>query len=204
MKLRWQDIVLIMNMALIAVMFIVFYQYIEADKPTNAPIAAPNQEKQFEEVLAAVESLKAEAQQQKERSDRSAAQYSEVIADEMPANPADDMAGDSVGAVFSSDTADASLNESKAKFEGLFVNYQYLKKCAGISTEAYHLLNSALMHELSSKSAPARMQYDIITAAAGTYQEIYARSECDEVAVEEVRRQFDEYLAGVKLVSFMD
>lgn len=95
------------------------------------------------------------------------------------------------------------INQLKANFESLFVTYQYLAKC-GLAEEAdYHLLNSALVHQMSSLNAPGRIQYDILTAAQGTYDEIYSRSTCDTPDISTMQEQFRNYLNEAAKVRFV-
>ena len=105
--------------------------------------------------------------------------------------------------VFEGKTDSETLNEIKSRFEGLFVNYQYLQRCGTLAEADYHILNSALMHELTSNNAPARLQYDILTAAQGTYEEIYARSECDEASVATIQEGFRAYMDEAAKVGFV-
>lgn len=110
---------------------------------------------------------------------------------------------DSVGEVFSGGAMSKELNEIKSRYESVFVNYQYLKGCGVASDTDYHIVNSALMHELASNSAPARLQYDILTAAQGTYQEIYARSGCEKENVEKMQNEFKAYVDGASKIGFV-
>lgn len=112
-----------------------------------------------------------------------------------------------VASVFSADNyqqADnAKLNKLKADFESLFVTYQFLHKC-GITEELdYHILNSTLAHEIASLNAPGRTQYDILTAAKGTYEEIYSRSECSDPSIADMQTKFREYIAQANKLRFL-
>lgn len=113
----------------------------------------------------------------------------------------------SVATVFdniaASDEENIRLNALKTEFESLFVTYQYLKTCGATEADDYHLLNSALMHRISSLNAAGRVQYDILTAAKGTYAEIYARSECDVTTLPDMQKKFRDYIENSKKLNFV-
>lgn len=110
---------------------------------------------------------------------------------------------DDITGVFEMNQDSESLNAVKQRFEGLFVNYQYLRRCGELEADDYHILNSALMHELASNNAPARLQYDILTASNGTYEEIYARSECDAASVQSIQQNFRDYINEARKIRFV-
>jgi hypothetical protein len=87
------------------------------------------------------------------------------------------------------------LDTLKERYEALYVNYLLLRRCQLTDTSAYHLLNSGLMQELASVNAPSRLQYDIITAARGTYNEIYSRLPCDQLG--DLRTRFQQYVQSI-------
>lgn len=72
----------------------------------------------------------------------------------------------------------AALDTLKKRYEELFINYLLLSRCGLATTDDYHVLNSALARDLASVSGPARLQYDIWTAAQGSYRELYAKAVC--------------------------
>lgn len=97
----------------------------------------------------------------------------------------------------------AKIDKIKTNFESLFVSYQYLSKCQLAEDIDYHLLNSALIHQLSSLNAPSRVQFDILTAAKGTYDEIYSRSPCDTPNIGTMQQQFKNYLTEAQKNRFV-
>lgn len=114
--------------------------------------------------------------------------------------------GDNIGAIFSPEepsSTNASIDKIKADFESLFVTYQFLHHCNLTQAYDYHLINSALAHEISSKNAPGRIQYDILTAAKGSYQEIYSRSACDTPEIQEMNQKFRSYIEQISKLRFV-
>ncbi len=72
----------------------------------------------------------------------------------------------------------ATLNTIKTRYENLFVNYYFHSRCGSATQDDYLLLNTLLLEELASAGAGARMQQNILTAARGSYDEVYAKADC--------------------------
>ncbi len=85
----------------------------------------------------------------------------------------------------------------KKRYEELLVSYYVLKKCGISSASDYHIILSSLSHEMASLNAPGRMQYDIINAAKGAYNELYAKNECDEKITTTLSGEFRGYIAAL-------
>ena len=64
------------------------------------------------------------------------------------------------------------MDAIKKRYEGLLVNYLFLKKCGLINAQDYHTIISALAQEMASVNAPGRLEHDIQTAANGSYEYI--------------------------------
>jgi len=93
---------------------------------------------------------------------------------------------------------DASINKIKASYEELLVTYLFLKKCDKTSASDYQLINSAMQKDLATVNAPSRLKYDILTAAKGSYDELYAKSDCQKPTVE---TSFQRYTAYIRKLS---
>lgn len=85
----------------------------------------------------------------------------------------------------------------KKRYEELLVSYFVLKKCGLTGAADYHIILSALSHEMASINAPGRLQYDIITAAKGAYNELYANNECDERIRGTLHEEFRGYITAL-------
>lgn len=88
----------------------------------------------------------------------------------------------------------APLNRIKQRYEELLVNYFFLNRCGLVPVESFHIINSALMLEIASANGPGRLQYDILSAARASYQEIYARTPCDRPETKTLLESFKNYL----------
>ncbi len=99
------------------------------------------------------------------------------------------------------DSADfqAKSDMLKKRYEELLVSYFVLKKCALANATDYHIILSALGHEMASLNAPGRMQYDIINAAKGAYNELYAKNECDEKITTTLSGEFRGYIKALSV-----
>lgn len=96
-----------------------------------------------------------------------------------------------------SEEAENKLDVLKRQYEELFINYYYLKRCGAIEPESFHLMNSALTHELTQLNAPAGIRKHILTAAKGTHDEMYASASCDSEEINPVKDKISIYLEEV-------
>ncbi|MDE3017263.1 MAG: hypothetical protein KGI29_10175 [Pseudomonadota bacterium] len=74
----------------------------------------------------------------------------------------------------------AILDNLKERYENILVTYFFLRRCKQADFGDYHIIISALAQDMASVNAPGRLQYDILTAAQGSYKEVYARSSCKD------------------------
>ncbi len=106
----------------------------------------------------------------------------------------------SIGSVFINDANGEEKKKSeeiKRRYEELLVSYMYLKKCAMSKPEDFHIIRSALAREMASINAPGRLQHDILTAAQGSYKEIYVRTPCSQEGVSALRDNFRKYIDSI-------
>lgn len=87
-----------------------------------------------------------------------------------------------------------ALDMLKPQFENLFINYYYLRACDSASTQDFHLMNSALMYELNRLDAPANLRRNILQAAKGSYEELYALHECNPREMAPMKERVRTYL----------
>jgi len=89
------------------------------------------------------------------------------------------------------------IDALKKNYEETLVTYFVLKKCGGASDVQYHIITSALSQEMASLNAPGRLQYDILTSALGSYNELYSGNACDEKILVPLREQFKTFIDSV-------
>jgi hypothetical protein len=87
-----------------------------------------------------------------------------------------------------------ATDKIKTSYEELLVSYLFLKKCGKTTAQDYQLIISALQRDLSAQNATERLKYDILTAAKGSYDELYARSDCNEADVKSTYLGYSAYL----------
>ena len=92
----------------------------------------------------------------------------------------------------------ASMDDIKKRYEDILVIYIFLKHCGRIEPTDYNVITSALAQEMASVNAPGRMQADIVNAAKGSYQEIYAQSPCDGTVINQLTSQYHQYIDVLK------
>ena len=93
----------------------------------------------------------------------------------------------------------SAMDAIKKRYEGLLVNYLFLKKCGLINAQDYHTIISALAQEMASVNAPGRLEHDIQTAANGSYQEMYAQSSCSGAEIKALNKQYNDYIKTISV-----
>jgi hypothetical protein len=96
----------------------------------------------------------------------------------------------------------SSMDSLKKRYEDILVTYFFLKKCGRINPGDYHVIISALSQEMASINAPGRLQHDIVTAAQGSYKEMYERSSCTSSDINTTYSNYATYIDSVSK-SFM-
>lgn len=91
----------------------------------------------------------------------------------------------------------SAMDGLKKRYEEILVSYFFLKRCDKIPASDYHIIISALSQEMASINAPGRLQYDILTAAQGSYKEMYTRNACDSDDVAVLHRQYGDYISAL-------
>jgi hypothetical protein len=91
----------------------------------------------------------------------------------------------------------SSMDSLKKRYEDILVTYFFLKKCGRINPGDYHVIISALSQEMASINAPGRLQHDILTAAQGSYKEMYARSSCTSPDINTTYTDYTKYIDSV-------
>lgn len=91
-----------------------------------------------------------------------------------------------------------NLDKMKRRYEDILVIYFFLKRCGKADSTDYHIITSALSQEIASLNAPGRMQNDILTAAQGSYKEVYSNTRCD---TEEMQKLYEQYITYIDVLS---
>ncbi len=91
----------------------------------------------------------------------------------------------------------SGMDAIKKRYEGLLVNYLFLKKCGLIDSQDYHTIISTLAREMASINAPGRMENDILTSAQGSYNEMYSKSSCTGPEIKQLQSQYSDYIRTI-------
>jgi hypothetical protein len=91
----------------------------------------------------------------------------------------------------------ATLDRIKKRYEELLVNNMFMKKCGKAQPTDIHVIISALGQEMASVNAPGRLQYDILTAARGSFEEMYSQSPCDTEAANASSEHYRQYIQNI-------
>jgi hypothetical protein len=90
--------------------------------------------------------------------------------------------------------AQSKLDTVKKRYEEILVTYMYLQRCKLSKPEDFHMILSAFSQELASLRGPARLQYDTLTAAKGSYEGVYAATPCDLAKNNELLEQYNNFI----------
>ena len=90
-----------------------------------------------------------------------------------------------------------AMDSLKKRHAEILVTHLFLRKCKIAQPLDYHDIVSALSQEMASVNAPGRLQYDIVTAAQGSYKEMYAQSNCKGENMDALRAQYSAYINGL-------
>lgn len=96
----------------------------------------------------------------------------------------------------SSDNKNA-IDHIKSRYEETLITYFFLQKCGKVGDSDYNLIFTALQNEMQQLQAPSRLQYDILTAAKGSYDEVYAKNDCTEANIAPIYQQYNSYIQSL-------
>jgi hypothetical protein len=91
----------------------------------------------------------------------------------------------------------ALLDGLKKRYEEILVTFFFLKKCNKINPTDFHVIVSALSQEMASINAPGRLEHDIVTAAQGSYKEMYSQTACNSQTIDSLYTQYSAYIASL-------
>jgi len=91
----------------------------------------------------------------------------------------------------------SNMDDIKKRYEDVLVIYMFLKKCNRVNTADYNIIISALGQEIAAVNAPGHLQTDILSAAKGSYQEMYSQSSCREKGVNTLFAQYNDYIKAL-------
>ncbi len=92
-----------------------------------------------------------------------------------------------------SDSKD-TIDSIKSRYEEILVSYFFMQKCEKTKDSDYNLIFLALQKEIAPLQAPERLQYDILTAAKGSYDELYSKNDCLGENLESSSQQYQAYI----------
>lgn len=86
------------------------------------------------------------------------------------------------------------IDDIKSRYEELIVTYMIMQKCNRAEASDYQLIMAALQKEIIAAQAPERLQYDILTAAKGSYEELYSGNDCQKPDIDAAAAQYKAYI----------
>ena len=88
----------------------------------------------------------------------------------------------------------STMDDIKKRYEDILVIHLFLKKCKKIQPDDFNIISYAMSQEMAGVQAPEKLHADIMSAAQGAYNEIYAKSSCDSGGVIELNKQYNNYI----------
>lgn len=85
------------------------------------------------------------------------------------------------------------IDKIKQSYEDILVTFFFLQKCDHAKEEDYMTIHYALSRELRAFGADSHVESDVITAAKGSYQEIYSKISCASQDLNAIETQFMSY-----------
>ena len=149
----------------------------------QAQTEAAQREKQFKEALDSAKQVAADQQ-------KFYPPQSDMTAPAAPSSALDDL--------YNPEDQDkdkqAELDRLKKRYEEIFINNMFMKKCGKAKPADIHIIISALSQDMASINAPGRLQYDILNSARGSYREMYADSPCESDAAKALEAHYSQYI----------
>lgn len=96
--------------------------------------------------------------------------------------------------IFGDDHSKKSASDIKSRYEELLSTYFLMEKCGKTNPGDYGIIINSLQKEISSVQAPARLQYDTLLAAKGSYEELYSRNDCSKPSLKSTEDQYNDYI----------
>ena len=90
--------------------------------------------------------------------------------------------------------AESSLNDIKSTYEDAFVSYMLLEGCNSTSDDVYVDLYDKLMQTLQDVDSTTLEAHNIIIAASGTYDALYAHTPCDASYLDPTTKNLTNFL----------
>jgi hypothetical protein len=93
-----------------------------------------------------------------------------------------------------------SLDDIKKRYEDILVTHLFLNRCGKAGADDYATIINGMRQESVAVGAPdvARLQVNILTAATGSYNEIYRSSRCDDPSMANLQSQYQSYITSLK------
>jgi hypothetical protein len=86
----------------------------------------------------------------------------------------------------------AHIDWLKERYESWLVTFRYLERCGQAQKADEALIRSELMSELRKSKAPREVYDNILTAAKGSYEELYRHAACDENQIRAIRSGYEQ------------
>jgi hypothetical protein len=106
----------------------------------------------------------------------------------------ENMIQDIFGAETGSSDSKNTIDDIKSRYEELIVTYLIMEKCNIAKASDYQLIMAALQKEIIAAQAPVRLQYDILTAAKGSYEGLYSANDCQKPDFNAASLQYRAYI----------
>lgn len=192
---RFKNLQLIVVMLCMGATIIFYNEWVESLEKENMTLkqSKDSAEMRFRDVLEIQEKLAAELQQLNK-----AALEKSVLLENNNAQKATEAHKTELEDIYNPEEQlignESKIDGLKKRFENILVIHLFLKKCEKTGSDDFFIIMASLSQEMASINAPGRLQHDIITAAQGSYKEIYAKSDCSDKQTDSLITQYNDYI----------
>lgn len=96
----------------------------------------------------------------------------------------------------------AVIDNLKQQYENTIVLYFIMARCEFTLATDYDWIMASLRKDMRAANAPAELQTQILNAAKGSYQELYAYNKCATPEIQKLASQFREYINSLYQMDF--
>lgn len=99
--------------------------------------------------------------------------------------------------IFGDDHSQKSISDIKTRYEELLATYLLMEKCGKAGQNDYTIIMTSLQKEINAIQAPVRLQNDTLSAAKGSYEELYSSTDCSKPSLKDTEKQYNSYIQSL-------
>lgn len=96
--------------------------------------------------------------------------------------------------IFGNSNSRNNINDIKGRYEELLATYFLMEKCGKANNTDYQIIILSLQKDITAIQAPVKLQDDTLTAAKGSYEELYSQNDCSKSDLQATEIQYKSYI----------